>query len=128
MAMGRTARELTQEEREAYRRAWARLQEAKQARVRQRADQALAIAREAAAVLRQEFGVRRVWLFGSLARGTFDAASDIDLAVDGMDEKMLLRALGRLLRLHPDFPVDLVDLREAPAGLRTAVQNEGIPL
>lgn len=126
--MGRTVTELTRREREAYRQALLRLKEAEQARARKRADQALAIAREAAGILRQEFGVRRVWLFGSLARGRFDAGSDIDLAVDGIDGKLFLRALGRLLGLDPEFPIDLVDLREARAGLRRAVKSEGIPL
>lgn len=126
--MGRTVTELTRREREAYRQALLRLEEAKQARARQRAERALAIAREAARILRQEFSVRRVWLFGSLARGRFDAGSDIDLAVDGIDGKLFLRALGRVLGLDPDFPIDLVDLREARAGLRRAVESEGIPL
>lgn len=126
--MGRTARELTEREKESYRRAWARLQEARRAAARQRAEQALAVARDAATVLREEFGARRVWLFGSLARGTFDAASDIDLAVDGIDEKAFLRALGRLLGLRPEFPVDLVDVREAGPRLRAVIESEGIPL
>lgn len=126
--MGRTARELSQEEREGYRRALARLHEAREVAARQRAEQALAVARQAAAILRQEFGARRVWLFGSLARGTFDAVSDIDLAVDGIDEQAFLPALGRLLSLHTDFPIDLVDVREARPGVRAAIEKEGVPL
>lgn len=126
--VGRTAWELSPDEREAYRRAIAGLQEARRAAARRRAEQALGVARKAAAVLRQEFGAERVWLFGSLARGTFDAASDIDLAVDGIEEKAFLRALGRLISLHPDFSVDLVDIREARPGLRRAIEEEGVPL
>lgn len=126
--VGRTAWELSPDEREAYRRAIAGLQEARRAAARRRAEQALGVARKAAAVLRQEFGAERVWLFGSLARGTFDAASDIDLAVDGIEEKAFLRALGRLISLHPDFSVDLVDIREARPGLRRAIEEEGVLL
>ena len=126
--MGRIASELTEQEKAAYRHAWLSLHESRQAAARQAADQAMAIARKAAAILHEEFGVPRVWLFGSLARGTFGAGSDIDLAVDEIDERRFLRALGRLLGLHPDFPVDLVDLRHAKAGLRAAVERDGIPL
>lgn len=126
--MGRTARDLTPREREAYREAWARVHEARQSEAKQRAERALAVARRAADILHQDFGVSRVWLFGSLARGTFDAASDIDLAVDGIEERVFLRALGRLLSLDPEFEVDLVDLRDARPGLRTAVERDGILL
>ncbi|WP_324716136.1 nucleotidyltransferase domain-containing protein [Carboxydochorda subterranea] len=126
--MGRTAGELTDEERRAYRRGLLRLSASKQADAKRRAGEALAVAQQCAAILRREFGVRRVWLFGSLARGTFGPGSDVDLAVDAIDEGVFLRALGRLLSLRPDLPVDLVDLRHARAGLRAAVEKEGIPL
>jgi len=37
----------------------------------------------AAAAVRERFGVTRMVLFGSFARGDADAASDVDLLVDG---------------------------------------------
>ena len=56
---------------------------------------ALAAARQAAAMLVERYGARRVYLFGSLA-GTgsalFQPASDIDLAVEGLSEEVWWRS------------------------------------
>ncbi|WP_114312633.1 nucleotidyltransferase family protein [Thermus caldifontis] len=57
------------------------------------------------------FGVRRLWVFGSFARGEADAESDLDLLVEfqpgkvpGLDflalENELSRLLGRRVDLH----------------------------
>lgn len=70
--------------------------------------------------------VRRIWLFGSVAKGRKpDFRSDLDLAVDGLREEDHLKALGMLddhLRLRPD----LVRWEEANALLRTEIQHWGI--
>ncbi|MGD9146966.1 MAG: nucleotidyltransferase domain-containing protein [Anaerolineae bacterium] len=55
------------------------------------------IARQAADLLRYEYGVDRVALFGSLVRSErFHTRSDIDLAVCGLDEKYYYRAVERI--------------------------------
>ncbi|WP_324716657.1 hypothetical protein U7230_15105 [Carboxydochorda subterranea] len=54
VTMGRTARELTEQEKAAYRHAWLSLRESRQAEARQAAKQAMAVAREAAAILHGE--------------------------------------------------------------------------
>ncbi|MFN4071513.1 MAG: type VII toxin-antitoxin system MntA family adenylyltransferase antitoxin [Thermus caldifontis] len=59
----------------------------------------------------RRFGVRRLWVFGSFARGEADAESDLDLLVEfqpgkvpGLDflalENELSRLLGRRVDLH----------------------------
>ena len=83
-----------------------------------------------AAVFSSRSDVTAVYLFGSAARGTASAGSDIDVAVlfdarpprtlDGprfVIEGELERALGA--------PIDLVVLNDAPVDLRTRVLRDG---
>jgi predicted nucleotidyltransferase len=51
------------------------------------------VACQAAAILREQFGVTEVIVFGSLARGDLlHAHSDVDLAVSSLDERQYYRA------------------------------------
>ncbi len=70
------------------------------------------------------FGVTRVILFGSVARGEADEDSDLDLAVEGLPAARLFEAMARGLRAA-GRPVDLLRLEEAPATLRERVLAEG---
>jgi len=71
-------------------------------------------------------GARRVWLFGSLARGIVpDDHSDLDLAVEGIAPSRL-RAIAQELAVTVASKVDLVDMATAyppvrPHILRTRV-------
>jgi predicted nucleotidyltransferase len=126
--VGRTARELSPAEREAYRTAWRARQRLEDQALQALASRTLTAAREAAALLRREYGARRVWLFGSLSRGRFGPRSDVDLAVEGLAGQDLLRAHAQVSRLFPDAEVDLVPLEEAPLHLQERIVGEGIPL
>ena len=87
------------------------------------------MARQAAQVLRAQFGVTRVWVFGSLAEGDhFTERSDIDMAATGFTPAVHIEALGRLLGLSPDFEFDLVDLDHCPQGLCRAVEQSAVDL
>jgi len=98
-------------------------------RRRERREQAWTVARQAAQVLRSQFGVTSVWVFGSLAEGDhFTERSDIDMAATGFTPAVHVEALGRLLRLSADFEFDLVDLDHCPHGLRRAVEQSGVDL
>jgi len=95
----------------------------------ERREQAWTVARQAAQVLRAQFGVTGVRVFGSLAEGDhFSERSDIDMAATGLTPALHLEALGRLLRLSPDFEFDLVDLDHCPQGLSRAVEQSGVDL
>jgi uncharacterized protein len=95
----------------------------------ERRKQAWTVARQAAQVLRSQFGVTGVWVFGSLVEGEyFTERSDIDMAATGLTPVVHVEALGRLLRLSPDFEFDLVDLNLCPEGLRRAVEQSGVDL
>jgi len=79
----------------------------------------------AVGILSREPGVRRVWLFGSLAKGRKpDFRSDIDLAAEGLPAERYLAvwaALDEALRLSPD----LVRWEEANPTLRAEIERWG---
>ena len=66
-------------------------------------------------------GVRKVWLFGSIAKGrTPDWRSDIDFAVEGILPVDIF-ALWSELDARLTMPVDVVRLEDAPALLRSEI-------
>ncbi|MBI3762863.1 MAG: nucleotidyltransferase domain-containing protein [Chloroflexi bacterium] len=95
-----------------------------------RRQRAWEVARRSAVLLKQEFGASRVVLFGSLARGPgrFFVRSDVDLAVWGMDERLYLRAVGRLLDLDPEIKADLIEAEYARSAVKTAIERDGVEL
>jgi len=98
-----------------------------QARLERWRERALLDARRLADVLGREFGVKRVYLFGSLLSGRVNPHSDIDLAVEGLSPAVYYRAWARLER-ETDIPVDLVDLDRAVPVLVERVRREGVLL
>lgn len=59
-------------------------------------------------LLRALPGVRRAWVFGSLAAGTVHAGSDLDLLVErDTDEPFLDRAITLVRELRPAVTVDV---------------------
>ena len=104
-------------------------QAAHDAAVAARLEQAWVVARQAAELLKRDFGAARVWLFGSLLHPQrFHERSDVDLTVEGLDERLYLRAVARLLDLNPTIPVDLVELEYARPELRDAILREASEL
>lgn len=94
-----------------------------------RYQQAWDLARRAAALLKERFGVRQVAAFGSLAHEElFHHRSDVDLAVWGLDERRYYRAVGQLLYLDAEISMDLVRIEEARDTLRARIEKEGIIL
>ncbi len=65
------------------------------------------IARAAAAM--KAYGAREVYIFGSLAEGTFTRHSDIDMAVTGLPPEKYFNALGEAMDILGK-PLDLIDL------------------
>lgn len=91
-------------------------------------DRALREARHLAGVLAEVYGARKVYLFGSLARGgDFTEASDIDLAVEGLPEGCFYEALGDLL-CRSTFNIDIKPVEDASELLRSRIARESIVL
>ena len=75
----------------------------------------------------REYGARRVFLFGSMARGDARPGSDVDLACEGLPPGRFFEAWGKLL-LFTEREVDLVDLSEVKGPLRRRIEEEGVLL
>lgn len=72
----------------------------------------------------QGFKFKRVYLFGSSIKNKpLSAWSDIDLAIDGLQEKMFYRAYAFLLK-NSKFPVDLKPFEELDNQLREKIKKE----
>jgi uncharacterized protein len=88
-------------------------------------EEAWEVARRAEKLLRDEFEVERVVVFGSLAWGRFRRGSDVDLAVEGLPPERFFRADARLAWELP-LPIDLKLLEDCPATLRRRIEEEGV--
>lgn len=94
-----------------------------------RREAAWTVARQAAQILKEQFGASRVIAFGSLAHGAwFHARSDIDLAAEGIAPQAFWRAWCALDTLSSSFEIDLIALETAPEHLRARIHQEGIEL
>jgi predicted nucleotidyltransferase len=103
-----------------------RMQEREALRVA-RLTHAWELARQAAQILKTEFGASRVVVFGSLLHPKlFHQRSDVDLAV--WDVQHYFRAVTRLIDLEPGFDFDLVPVEDARPGVLETIEREGIDL
>ena len=61
----------------------------------------------------EHFGVIRMGVFGSVARGTFKDGSDVDIVVE-LNKRNLLNRIGlkQSLEKHLGLPVDVISYRE----------------
>jgi uncharacterized protein len=85
--------------------------------------------RRIAAILKSQFGVRRVFLFGSLTlEPCKDLISDIDLAVEGLTPASYWEAWRVAEEEMIDHPVDLVEIESASESLQRAIERYGIEL
>jgi len=100
---------------------------ARQEAARSRGDALRRQAREAVRALASDFGIRRAWLFGSLAWGEPHADSDVDLLVEGLEPTLAARAEKRVAEMV-QAPVDLVRIEDAPPGLAERVKRDGLLL
>ena len=83
--------------------------------------------RLAAKFLREQ-GAKRVWLFGSLAKGRRPTVhSDFDFAVEGLPPDRLFGSVGHLLQVLPR-PVDVVEFENCSTPLRGQILEHGIVL
>ena len=91
--------------------------------MKQRQKRGWEIARQCARVLKEQFGVSRVVLFGSMLNPEeMSPRSDIDLAVWDLPESELFRAGAAIERGH-EFSVDLVEAQKAKPHIRKAIEK-----
>ena len=77
--------------------------------------------------MRERFAATRVVAFGSLVHpDAFGPWSDIDLAAWGIQADQYYRAVAALMRLGPEFKIDLVDPLDCSPSLRAIIESAGI--
>ena len=64
---------------------------------------------EKAIKILKEHGCKDIYIFGSLADGTHDMHSDIDIAVMGLDPQLFLKVSSKLM-FELDSSFDLIEL------------------
>jgi predicted nucleotidyltransferase len=85
--------------------------------------------REAARRLKEQFSVRKVILFGSMAHQLwYSQDADVDMAVEGLADQHFWDAWDLLETVIQDRTVDLIELEKTSQPLREAIQRHGIEL
>jgi len=124
-----TSFKLTPEKLATYRATAQRRRAQEKAQLDQRREQAWAAARQAAQLLKKEFNANRVVVFGSLARESgFTRWSDVDVAAWGLAPEDTFRAIGAVMDLPTEVPVNLVDVNTCRPALLSAIEQDGLDL
>ncbi len=127
--MSKTALEMTRKEWTAYSSGVARRTTRDPFSTQKRRDEAMRLARQAAAILREEYSAKIIILFGTLAMDAgFSEHSDIDLAAYGIPDELFYRAVARISGLSQEFVVDLVDPDSCRPSVRESILTRGIEL
>ena len=119
------------EELKQYKRAARARWRAEQERVAARRERAWELARQAAELLKREYNVQRVIIFGSLTHAdSFTAWSDVDLAAWGLTSANWLKAIGAVRRLGDGdgIELNLVDVECCSPELLAAIERDGVSL
>jgi len=85
---------------------------------------AAGIARE----LGERYRARKVFLFGSLARGDQGPVFDIDLAAKGIPSARFFEAVAFATGQSRKWKIDLVDVDDCGGSLRDMIEKEGVVL
>jgi len=121
--------ELAPEKIAMYRAAAKRRRQQEESVLVRRQEKAWQVARQAAALLREQFGVSRVVVFGSLVRQHgFTRWSDVDIAAWGIAPEDTFRAIGAVMDLVTEIPVNLVDVNTVHPSLLTVIERDGVEL
>ncbi len=124
-----TALELTPEEIVTYRDAARRRWEQEKEELAQREKRAWELTRQAATLLRDQFKVTRVIVFGSLVhKGCFTPWSDVDIAAWGIRAEDTFRAIGAMMDIDSEIEVNLVDVNTCSSSLLATIEKEGVDL
>ncbi len=124
--MQHTVRALSTVELDYYRKALKKRANAVQGFADSRLELARKVAVCAVALLKKDFAVTKVAVFGSLSQpALFHSRSDVDLAVWGLAEKDYFRAVGVLQSLDADMEVDLVMFETASKSMQETILRDG---
>jgi len=100
---------------------------AEKEQVQRRYEHAWQLARQAAEVLRRDFGATRAVVFGSLLHpDSFGKYSDVDIAAWGVQPEDTLRAMNAVAKLDEQIVVNLVDVHACKPGILRVIESEGV--
>ena len=89
-------------------------------------ERAWELARQAAKLLKENYGATRVVVFGSLTHlNCFNKWSDVDIAAWGISPEDTFRAMGAMTDISKDIEINLVDIDTCRATLRAIIECEG---
>ncbi|MCP4164815.1 MAG: nucleotidyltransferase domain-containing protein [Chloroflexi bacterium] len=110
-----------------YKIAWDKRRKAERQRLLQEAEHARDVARQCALLLADRYPIQRVWLIGSLLdKERFHHGSDVDLVVEGLNDRDYFPALAKLYELLPaGLELDLITLESAQSSLHKLVMQKG---
>jgi predicted nucleotidyltransferase len=84
------------------------------------------IAYKCVEILKNKYKVKKVFLIGSLAKGTVHEKSDIDLVVEGLSTETYIKALTELWDLLPTgVELNLIPYEDAFETLKEKTVKEG---
>lgn len=94
-----------------------------------REERAWETARRAAILLKEQFGVSRVVVFGSLVhKGCFTRWSDVDIATWGISPEDTFCAMSTVMDAATDIEINLVDVGVCRPELLAVIEREGIEI
>ncbi len=97
--------------------------------LKERRTKALKLARNASFLLRQQYGAKKVVVFGSLAiPRAFNDWSDIDLAAWGIAPDNFFSAVAAVTGMSPDFKIDLVEPDTCREAMRISIEKHGVEI
>ena len=85
-------------------------------------------ARKIAMLLKREYNVEEIILFGSLAENKFRKESDIDLALVNSNKNQYLAMFNDAYDIASPFKIDLLILEEASETLKKRILSKGVKL
>ncbi|MBI2266703.1 MAG: nucleotidyltransferase domain-containing protein [Armatimonadetes bacterium] len=117
---------ISEEDMAAYRATARRRLEQEERELALRRKRAWETVRQAAKLLKEDFGAQRVVVFGSLLRpGCFNRWSDVDIAAWGIGKDDTFRAVGAVMDLGRNIEINLMDMDTCRATLRAIIEREG---
>ena len=124
-----TRLDMTPEQIAIYRASALRRREDERPELERRRQKGWEAARRAAQLLKERFQGTHVVVFGSLVRGyEFNRWSDVDVTAWGIPPEDTFRAIGAVMDMESDIPVNLVDVNTCRPSLLTAIEQNGVDL
>ena len=111
-----------------YVQGWKKREKVKDIKKEKIAEQAMVKANKIANLLKKEYKVKEVILFGSLAENNFRKESDIDIAIVDYNKKEYLEMFNDVYDIASPFKIDLLPLEDASDTLKKRILMKGVKL